>query len=80
MQARVWSIKAGKISKNRNKQTSVQEHEKTDTVPERKEIRAVCVLTPRSFSHIFNIKFKVRSLKRVIFFFVLLMRIYFQLS
>ena len=51
MQVRVWSIKAGKISKNRNKQTSVQEHKKNCTVPERKEIRAVCVLTPRSFSH-----------------------------
>ena len=49
--AHVWSIKAGKISKNRNKQTSDQEHEKNCTVAERKEIRAVCVLTPRLFSH-----------------------------
>ena len=49
--ARVWSIKAGKLSKNRNKQTSDQEHEKNCIVPERKEIRAVCVLTPRLFSH-----------------------------
>ena len=49
--ARVWSIKAGKISKNRNKQTSDQEHEKNCIVPERKEIKAVCVLTPRLFSH-----------------------------
>ena len=49
--ARVWSIKAGKISKNRNKQTSDQEHEINCTVPERKEIRAVCILTPRLFSH-----------------------------
>ena len=49
--ARVWSIKAGKISKNRNKRTSDQEHEKNCIVPERKEIRAVCALTPRLFSH-----------------------------
>ena len=42
--------KGGKISKNRNKQISDQEHEK-NAVPERKEIRAVCVLTPRLFSH-----------------------------
>ena len=49
--ARVWSIKAGKLSKNRNKQTSDQEHEKNCIVPQRKEIRAVCVLTPRLFSH-----------------------------
>ena len=43
--------KGGKISKNRNKQTSDQEQENKCTVPERKEIRAVCVLTPRLFSH-----------------------------
>ena len=29
----VWSMKAGKISKNRNKQTSYQEHEKTAQFP-----------------------------------------------
>ena len=46
-----WSIKAGTISENRNKQTSDHEHEKNCIVPERKEIRAVCVLTPRLFSH-----------------------------
>ena len=49
--ARVWSTKPGKISKIRNKQTSDQEHEINCTVPERKEIRAVCLLTPRLFSH-----------------------------
>ena len=49
--ARVWSIKAGKLSKNRNKQTSDQEHEKHCIVSERKEITAVCVLTPRLFSY-----------------------------
>ena len=49
--ARVWSIKAGEISKNSYKQTSDQEQEKICIVTERKEIRAVCVLTPRLSSH-----------------------------
>ena len=57
--ARVWSTKPGKISKNRNKQTSDQEHEINCTVPERKEIRAES----------FNIKFKVRSLNKGHIFF-----------
>ena len=49
--ARVWSIKAGKIGRNRNKQTSDQKHERKCKVQERKKIRAVCVLTPCLFSH-----------------------------
>ena len=66
--ARVWSIMAGKISKNRNKQTSDQEHENNCIVPERKEIRAVCVLRS-SFIQSFSIKFKVMSLKNGHIFF-----------
>ena len=59
--ARVWSIKAEKISTNRNKQTSDQEHEKNCMVPERKEITAVCVLTSR----LFMIKFKLTPASQV---------------
>ena len=62
---RVWSIKVGKISKNRNKQTFDQEQEKNCIVSERKEIRAVCVLTPCLFSH----SVKVKSLKNGHIFF-----------
>ena len=49
--ARVWSIKAGKLTKKRNNQTSDQEYEINCIVSERKEVRAVCALTPCSFSH-----------------------------
>ena len=60
---RCWSIKAGKISKNRNKQTSISDHAKSTKknciAHGRKEIRAVCVLTPC----LFNIKFKVKLIQ-----------------
>ena len=59
--ARVWSTKAGKISKNRNKQTSDQEHEKNCIVLERKSEKKKCFDT--SFIQSFNIKFKVKSPK-----------------
>ena len=45
MQGVIWSIKTGKISKNRNK------HPTKSKVPEREEIRAVCVLTNRLVTH-----------------------------
>ena len=77
--ARVWSIKAGKISKNRNRQTCDQEHEKKSKVPERKKNKS-CLCFDTSLIQSFNIKFKVRALKNSHLFFVLLLRIYFQLS
>ena len=45
--------KGVKMSKNRNNQTyrSEQEYEKNCIVPERKGIRAVCVLTPGIFNY-----------------------------
>ena len=43
--------KGGKTGKERNNQTSDQEYEKNCIVSERKGIGAVCVLTPRLFSH-----------------------------
>ena len=64
--ARVWSIKAGKIGKNRNKQTSDQEHEKK-LHSSRKKRNKSCLCFETSLIQSFNIKFKVRSLKRVIF-------------
>ena len=66
--------RAEKNSKNRNKQTSDQEHEK-----KKKERRAVFFLDT-SFIQSFDIKFKVTSLKNGHVFFVLLLRIYFKLS
>ena len=77
--AHVWSIKAGKISRNRNKQTSDQEHERKCNVPERKKNKS-CLCFDTSLIQSFNIKFKVRALKNSHLFFVLLLRIYFQLS
>ena len=65
--ARVWSLKAGKISENRNKQTSDQEHEKNCIVPERKEIRAVCVSTSLLFNH--SLSSRLSRWKMVMFFF-----------
>ena len=66
--ALVWSIKTGKISKNRNKQTSDQEHEKK-LHSSRKKRNKSCLCFDTSLIQSFNIKFKVRSLKRVVFFF-----------
>ena len=77
--ARVWSIKAGKIGKNRNKQTSGQEHGRKCKVPESKKNKS-CLCFDTSLIQSLNIKFKVRALKNSHIFFVLLLRIYFQLS
>ena len=77
--ARVWSIKAGKISRNRNKQTSHQEHERKCKVPESKKNKS-CLCFDTLLIQSFNIKFKVRALENSHIFFVLLLRIHFQLS
>ena len=66
--ARVWSIKAGKISKSRNKQTSDQEHEKKLHSSQKRRNKS-CLCFDTSLIQSFNIKFKVRSLKRVIYIF-----------
>ena len=59
--------KGGKIGKKRNNQTSDQEYEKNCIVSERKGIRAVCVLTPRLFSHS-TLSSRLGRKKMVIFF------------
>ena len=51
MQAARLVNKGGKIGKKRNNQTSDPEYEKNCIVSKRKGIGAVCVLTPRLFSH-----------------------------
>ena len=71
--------KGGKIGKRRNNQTSDQEYEKNCIVSERKGIKAVCVLTPRLFSHS-TLSSRLGRKKMVIFFFVLLLRINFSFS
>ena len=61
--ARVWSIKAGKISKNRNKQTTDQEHEKNAKFPNEKQKKKELFVFWHLAYQLFNIKFKVKALK-----------------
>ena len=56
-----------------------QEHERKCKVPERKKNKS-CLCFDTLLIQSFNIKFKVRALKNSHIFFVLLLRIYFQLS
>ena len=76
--ARVWSIKAGKISRNRNKQHSTKSTKKMQS--SRKKKKKSCFCFDTSLIQSFNIKFKVRALKNSYIFFVLLLRICFQRS